>query len=207
VVIRRFNGVSCPDRAHDEGKGKALLGGRRAAVAGAEVVDVAHASLLQGHRRPSRRHAHDPRPRAALCTLELVRAADREASACSTKRPRARASSCRGSGQRAVTWRVAGDELVQPRGGGVGVAQRRRGGEEGLDGVLWRRDDHCDFTCRSIAAVWMGRGDRRAGGGVFKASGKGKGNRTIDYGWRLPLSGHVKPPTSIVDTRLSGQRL
>lgn len=44
-----------------------LLGGRGAAVAGAEVVDVAHAPLLQRHRRPARRDANDPPPPAALC--------------------------------------------------------------------------------------------------------------------------------------------
>ena len=36
-------------------------------MAGAEVVDVAHAPLLQRHRRPARRDAHDPPPPAALC--------------------------------------------------------------------------------------------------------------------------------------------
>ena len=51
-----------------EARAKAnLLGGRGAALAGAEVVDVAHASLLQRHRRPARRDANDPPPPAALC--------------------------------------------------------------------------------------------------------------------------------------------
>jgi hypothetical protein len=143
---------------------KALLGGRCAAVAGAEVVDVAHASLLQGHRRPSRRHAHDPRPRAAaaLCALELVRVASLRVF--DERTPRARASSCRVD---RGSVRVPDESRAMNSCSLAATASASRsGGEEGLNGVLWRRDDHCDFTCRSIAAVWMDGPWRRAGGSI-----------------------------------------
>jgi len=71
VVIMAHESTKSNWRGEARAKGN-LLGGRGAAVAGAEVVDVAHASLLQRHRRPARRDANDPPPPTALCCAHIA---------------------------------------------------------------------------------------------------------------------------------------